>query len=306
MGRTIYPSTLENIGNVAQEYIIDKPVYFQFVPQMDWSAGDYGDDGSCFWSFHGDAREYINDNSEFGAVIFFTDPDDIVNSGYARAIIFRPYYSDWFMIFNGYGMQTSNITAAIASFLGCQHKFRHSFHFDEDPGSTLYVNNGGRVSVLWKEGEYQSRRFPSNWETELRESPMCSHCGDEVVDYDGEICWRCDEYTFVCADCGDRESYDDSVVVDGEQYCNYCARRQNYVECNGCSENVTTWTTANDTDRNYCNYCAERHIHTCEECGEHVENETNGNCASCAERIAEEERDEADRDSADGEYAGVG
>ncbi len=41
---------LQAIGNLAEEYSTEpKEYYWDVAKSIDWDAGDFGDDGSCFW-----------------------------------------------------------------------------------------------------------------------------------------------------------------------------------------------------------------------------------------------------------------
>lgn len=148
---------------------------FDFTRQIDWDAGDFGENGACFWSTNAAAKDMLMDDPHFYAMRFY-DPDAEsdraygTNRGIGRAwIIQRPMpHRDapadvlYPYIFNGYWYAAGSSDAnhdrgkdhdctrlaakVLAAHLDAEAHLVTAANYG-DTSSTLYIN-AGRAYVI--------------------------------------------------------------------------------------------------------------------------------------------------------------
>ena len=165
-----------------------KDYTFRFTTD-DWKSGEFGDEGSCYWTCRKYCRPWIRKMGG-GAVQFFEK-----DKGYARAWLL-PCENNW-ILFNGYGLDTLVIARIIATYKGIDYKHVNFYNLDSYDGD-LYINGNGRGYVLGSTEEstidmnlkisdfLQKCKKCSTWsENEYCEDcynsmPRC-HCGNLVT-----------------------------------------------------------------------------------------------------------------------------
>ncbi len=125
---------IQEIGNIARSHSSDAMSYdFEFVARIDWEAGAFGDDGSCWWGEYEEARSLLIDNGG-RAVRFYRD-----GAGIGRAWM-APYNETLYILFNGYGFvgdSTLVIARIVAEFLGLSYKRIEL----ENHNGLMFINN---------------------------------------------------------------------------------------------------------------------------------------------------------------------
>lgn len=139
--------TIAEIGNIVRKDLVkSKTYYIDFVDTFDWKAGQFADSGSCFWDGRSAIKRSMEKDGKFMAIRFFkevkADPyiklkpevdhskgrfyvqDYSYFTGIARAWIYRttvPYRNkehEVFVVFNGYGIPTKQISSILSHFTG--------------------------------------------------------------------------------------------------------------------------------------------------------------------------------------------
>lgn len=225
------------IGNIAKKHVTTGLTYqYDFVDEIDWQSGDFGDSGSCYWGSNSSAIDILQDNGCY-AIRFF----DENGKGMARAWI-APW-DDGYVVFNGYGFP-SNATVTAAKVLA-QHLGNWDYRkvYLTNRGNTsgvLYINSGNGYLVT--------------------ETPSAAQTVDLGFD---EPC------EYFCEDCNECLNADDIYITpDGETYCSECFY-EHADSCYNCSETfyLDDLYYGSD-DHRYCERCFERYFNVCEDCSE--------------------------------------
>jgi hypothetical protein len=191
---------------------------------MDWKAGDYGDDGSCFWGGRSDARRCLNGRSSFRALCFETGAGE----GKGRVLtITRHGYT---VLFNAYGIELVTAARVLAHAFGATYSKVRLENNDSDSG-LIYINSGtgyvvhpfdkapaARIDLEISTSDY-------GWCDDCNEEDCscereCSNCGSSEC---GE-CDTCNETSCECCCCAHCESNNWCSRCDR---CDDCGRRRN-------------------------------------------------------------------------------
>jgi len=229
---------LGRIGQMMNEHTNSHNQYLlDFTKDFGWSAGDFGDDGSCFWSCHSGAKDSILDGGGF-AVRFYDedgDGDGIEGTGRAWIIPMGGYH----VIFNGTGLETSDVARIVAHHWG--QSYRRISLTNQGTWDGLVYINGGVGFVVGPESVVN---------------------GMNSADLDLDIGLQCD-----CCDCSINE--DDSYGVDTETLCEECFHNT-YTHCQDCGEtclndDITEVDVQNGCEY-LCEYCRDKDYTLCEDC----------------------------------------
>lgn len=249
-------SFIAELGNIARAHTEDNLSYdIEFVNEFNWNAGDFGDNGSCFWGSNARAREVMaNENSL--AVRFYDGNGN--GNGIARAWV-APIGDGLYIVFNGYGFTTSptmTIARVVALHLNTAYKKIDLLNHGHDSG-LIYINSGNGFIIGDTDKIDRYREYDLQWGVEN----VCYNCGDEIHgdghhDPDGDLycddcfydtfdyCERCNEVHYredmyyphdeilcedcfdhhytICDDCGDYVLHTDATAVDDGVYCENC------------------------------------------------------------------------------------
>lgn len=260
-------AVMAELGNIARRHSSMQESYsFEFVNSFDWVDGDFGDEGSCLWSYNAGGRMMIEQNGGW-AIRFYTTEDE----GFARAWVVN-VETDLYVVFNGYGLTTLQITRILAVFTG---KTYAKISVQNHRGSQLFINDGGQGYIV---GTQERIVSITSWVFEWTPISIytCYDCGDllEEDDYyvgaDGEhYCEHCYYERFdSCSCCGESHYRDDLTYVEstGEDVCNWCLDRR-YTVCNQCDEYFRKADVVKVGKRQYCRNC----LHDLNVEGENVE-----------------------------------
>jgi hypothetical protein len=248
---------IEAIGNLARDHSTEAiTYYFEFVDQIDWQAGDFGDHSSCYWGEFIGARYMVENNA--WAVCFY----DSLDIGFGRAW-FAKISDDQYIVFNGFGFNgnaTLVIVRMLAAWLNLSYKYI-ALKNHGSTGSALWID-GGIGYVIGKKADIASiDRFDLGWEEIWVKS--CNGCGDEVDDDDAYFdpdgypyCSHCFyNHCDYCSECSEVHYHNDLTWVTGDAVCEECLS-EHYSYCDGCQEYLRdTETEYDETDKAY--YCEE-------------------------------------------------
>lgn len=266
----------------ATRYSID------FTRDFNWRAGDFGDGGSCYWGCRAAARTAL---AQAGAFAIRTWDE---STGSGRAWIVRE--GDFFVVFNGYGPETSQFALILAHHLGLSYR-KVSLTNNGEDGGLIWIN-GATGYVVGAEDRINGM---SQWDLSIDcEFDLCAYCnsptnGNPIVTVGGDhICEHCycDEY-FTCSHCGEIHRFDDCTSIGDNCVCEDCLRTH-YTLCGGCDEywSDSEVTATRDGDR--CPGCMDYYVE-CAGCGDYVHcndvvDDSDGDpvCPDCLKRYYDE------------------
>lgn len=248
---------IAEIGNIARRHSESNEVYeFEFVNRIDWEAGDFGDDYSCYWGDNSGARIMLQDNG--GMAMLFYNED---GTGLGRAWLVE-IDSNLFVIFNGYGIKgdpTLQIARVFAAFMGLSYR---SIRLSNRYGYTLYINGNigyviGEPSVIAATTSYDFR-----WDDVVQFH--CANCGQPLLEGenfyapdDNDYCEDCYYHLFEsCDHCGEVCDRDDVQYVDSvqESVCKWCLQRD-FDTCYECGEYFKVESLHEHEDEQFCWQC---------------------------------------------------
>lgn len=291
------------IGNIATEHTLEaREFLFDFDRSLDWSAGDFGDTGSCFWtqkpwsmpmlSYFGglslrlyQQRTPLDQPAGVGRCLIVPWSS---KSGYVKTADF-PTKTDALMVFNGYGafakqygkagsgqrygnMQVLDYARLLALYLGVSYE-RVILTVNGSDSSPLYINNGGYCVMVgpteivspWKPGGKIGSKLYKNL----------------------KIVWPKDEieqFMARCSNCENNVSMVERSIPgyrhgkrgsDGHIYCDKCYGEV-FVHCLACgvemhnrNASVISTTVIGARGRIYlCNEHYKTHAFECPQCGD--------------------------------------
>lgn len=227
------PSFLQKIGELARVHSGEATHYkFRFVDEFNWTPGDYGDSGSCYWGSNSEALNVLTDNA--ARAVLFEEPIR------ARAWVAENLpENDLIIVFNGYGFSgdsTLSIARILAHWKGVSYKRIELRNHNVDNG-TLWINAGRGYIVGPAESLERWAEFDFQW----GEPRSCENCGCGVNDgYWGvDECLYCEDCYYEifdsCEWCSETYYHDDMYWVGDSRFCNHCFERQCFV-CYRCGE----------------------------------------------------------------------
>jgi hypothetical protein len=316
-------SLISKIGQIAESHMTKmQHLYFDFTDRFDWSAGDFGDTGSCYWGENNAAREVMQDN-QCTAVRFYHMPqrshtDDLVyaNLGYARAWIFNDLPFEGMIIFNAYNMPLIKVTRVLASLFNWDYK-RISLYNEGNVSGLVWLNNnespnhdndpikdhipGGKAYIL---GKTEDIKGITEWDMEMDTAGArgvdCYGCEnhynedrmiyvERASEYYCDDCY-CERFT-TCEDCNTIEYDEDSYYIErvGYSVCSSCFT--DYSACEDCHEHVYNEDLYNTPDGRVCQGCIDSYTQ-CEDCNDYFKDtilteDDYTLCDSCAARCKE-------------------
>ena len=263
------PDQLTTIGNLGAQHCPKTEMYeFDFVDRIDWEAGDFGDDDSCYWLCHTSAKEMITDNGG-GAVRFF-DPG--TTEGIARAWIV-PRENGCILVFNGYGLETLPITRILATHFGHAYYRQVSLRNNNEYKGALWINGGKGYLIGPQEVVTSIDAIDLGWDSP--DDCVCEHCGeciDEDDHYyspnDNDYCETCyGDRVFYCDACSEDCWLDDARTDPSEDLiCESCyAHSVRY--CEHCENDIWESDAKEGPDGNtICDSCYDNKVVECAYC----------------------------------------
>jgi len=305
------PEFIAFVGSRLNDLAIKPNTYhYDFTNEFDWSDGQFGHSGSCW--FHDDgpygaSLPTFQNNGGWAIRFYSKDANgypDKYDHGIARTWV-KPE-ADSLLCFNTYGNEISDVFTVLkhtmskygAGEVKLTRKIRLANELDD---SIPYINGGSGFAVsdskAWDERDFHE--FSMDVEEVVRE---CDNCGcrirGDVYHCEGDtLCSRCIFNDCVSCDRCDEYFYTHNlthVQDSNSDYCTRCLNRVSVVQCRDCAEYFAEgYTIADDTGNVYCYSCECDHLSRCNECGDNVEDseEIHGRayCRDCAQEIEEEE-----------------
>ena len=155
-----------------------------------WDAGSFHDEGSCFWTCHIRAREYMEINEEFFGFRFH-GPEDVMSEGTGRC--WGMITGESVILWNAYSGhdRLMDFARAMQSILGEEYSCKRiNVHDAEYVSGAFYINGGGlhceeeskfSAVVVTKDCATFPERF--DFETGLgdgeEDEDICQDCGYE-------------------------------------------------------------------------------------------------------------------------------
>lgn len=216
---------VSEIGNITKEHILPPAKrLLDFDNKLNWSAGDFGDGGSCFWTCHKPARGILREN---GVLAIRLHDED---GGYARAWVYKIDQDTW-LLFNAYGVTTHVMANVFATFLSDETDKSWEYNgvslsVNDDTTGLIYINACPQVV-------YVKDTSPTDYvslEWDIGDYILCYHCeayveaGTENRYRGSSYCDACfDEAAVRCSGCGNLiDSSGEEYDYEGETLCCYC------------------------------------------------------------------------------------
>jgi hypothetical protein len=311
---------LTEIGNIAADSANALTTYnFDFVDDIDWNSGAFGDAGSCWWGVYHKARKTLTDAGGL-AIRFFREFEG--DDGYGRAWI-APF-EDKYVVFNGYGFPGDS-TRIISRMLADHFGFSYQKVEISNHNSLLYLNNDSGYLI----GPHDVVKDYALVSLKIGPKRIsCANCGDTMHDGDQmttpdgqEMCQRCfDRRWGRCNGCinqGVSRLFDRQTLVQdssGNYYCPDCA--PNYgVRCEHCNRFHAKDQSFVHDGKLYCPSCRDHNFYRCADCETYVPQRdfhvmrdparpfrTRYVCSSCFTIHIKEQEQENNHDSDDTEF----
>ena len=236
------------LGSLISNHINKNDTYIlEYTHNLDWKAGDFGDDKSCFWTGHQTARRSLK-NGNAWAVRFYenmislndcyscsTDVEFSLGStisrlkGFARAWICHT--NKGYVVFNGYGLETSDIARIVA------HQLNLSYQ------QINLTNRGETQELIYINGNSNGK---GNGFLIGHESVISNQ---NTVDLDLE------DYRSVCPKCKTFINRDAKCYFERQIYCQ-CCFQEYFKMCKCCF----TYHKKEDIQNQMCKSCRQRYF----------------------------------------------
>lgn len=277
--------TISNFGELLRRQVQkDSTHYIDLTTTFDWQSGDFGDEGSCFWTYNEGAKQMIYDAGGF-AIREFTD--DTYTIGIARCWCIPE--GNVYYIFNCYpkSMRLESFAAMLVKLTGFKSRPVEVCNWGSTSG-TLYLNSGNGIAIYPEDEEPDDFH---DFKLEDISRVACYNCGDYIDNdeafghNDHDYCECCyNELFSTCENCGEVFDHDDVYCMTDSKgyehwYCEYCGERKGFHQCASCNEWEQNCT---DIGVEYlCSDCLESDTVCCDECGELLD--ITGDIASLAD-----------------------
>ena len=261
-----------------------------------WDSGDFGDSGSCFWTCNSGARTMLEEDGAW-AIRFYKnklsiEPNNISNhlEGFARAWICRR--NNYYVVFNGYGLETVCIARIMANGLNLSYR-KITLNNNDELHGLLYINGYGYAI-----GYESDIHGLSQVDLEIDDNAiLCCECEERFDENDAyyhnnqTYCQDCFSENFsYCDNCDEYYPNDQFEQICGRYICDDC-RDSNYSLCEKCGEYADNDQIVCINDEEICQDCKDEYYESCKECGEYVLNkDLNANelCDECQEKLDED------------------
>jgi hypothetical protein len=227
------------LGSIIGEHT-HRSMMVDFTDSLDWLDGDFGDDGSCYFSENG-CRNWLPEKlMEHG--VYAIRSYDRNGGGNGRALIV-PWENDSCVIINAYGHPLASFARIVAQLCGLTYrKVRVRNHGDQC--GDFYLNQGVGYVIASDVERYNDD-------------------GTSIIDFGLQCAKHC------CCNCKASLSEDDAIDIDGDTYCSECC---NY--CDDCEEHFVGDTClvhdSRGRSRQVCESCRDADYHQCPCCDKYI------------------------------------
>lgn len=290
---------ISQVGNIFSKHSSGGGKHFlDFTKKINWTDGDFGDGGSCFWGCRSGAKDLLMDNGAYAVRLYRQNAYyDSKFDGIGRAFLLpHPDNSNVYVLFNAYGPLTYTTLARLIAYRhGLSYFAPANVSNNDTCEGVLYINSGrgallGTVEDIAEvtgDDSYPSVDFGID-ESDYDERNPCSDCGDNVhpdeaySSPDGDtLCGYCFERNyFCCHHCNETYALEDSQEWRRRLWCNHCLEREGVVRCDCCDKLSDDNRDVNG--ETICSSCFEDNYCFCEHCSDLVHNdevtECDGDC----------------------------
>ena len=278
LGANVNSDLSARLGSLIASWTSGDGLYhFDFTTEIDWSVGDFGDHGSCFWSDRSVARAALMNDAGFRAMRFYAPnaeevPGRTYGTGYGvgRAwILLRSIgqrgTDEYPFVFNGYwyaagdrAMNHDQTEESDATWMAAKVLAAHIGE-DAEPTRVRAINgqswdgklyiNAGRAVMVAPPGIAETLTQPINFRVAIN-VPTCSACRRGFRNGIG-----------VYSDPRPGHEYEEA------RYCAECFNRY-FPTCPDCGTRVYQYDMLRTpTGRTVCHACYSKLYYTCGTCG---------------------------------------
>ena len=282
----ITSAAIAQIGERAKRFILEYDETFAFDITSDlhsWTAGDFGDEGSCFWGERENARASMEDANAVAFRLWkryagWEDDDPSTHKYLSEARMWMIPHEYGLLCFNaysnGWGRDLERLCLLASSVLGLKtFPIRLNNHGTRD--GLIYINSYENIILANKEPPESS--FDLDLDDSSYYEDHCINCGQGITEgyiyyspEDESLCESCfDEACTSCHSCGASIWQEDSTVYNGSDYCPSCANFY-LTSCDECDKTIlqSDATDVDDGNKTMCEECTIDIAHWCEDCGE--------------------------------------
>ncbi len=270
---------VSEVGSIASRNVEQcRKFIYDVTSCFNWKAGDFGDDGSCFWGTNKQAKDMLSD-AHFLALRFYHA--ERPTEGIARCWIGWEPDTKTPVLFNGYGMELIRQVRVLATSMGVMYR-KVLLQNNGSCGGMLYINGGNGFAL--GDTEVTSVDFDLS-DPEKESTYECVHCGDALDEDDtffvDDTCYCSDCHSELytdCSHCGQTMARDDVYSPDCADNASYCSRCHDrlFGTCSCCDETGWMDDMAEVEDRFICSCCFESHYEKCDNCGKVVKKDDDG------------------------------
>ena len=320
--KKISSAFMAEIGNIARAHTIKEDIFiFDITQQLDWNAGDFGDDGSCYFGGeYNHSRVGLIDAEQY-ALRLFRNKEEKVKISHVRAIPNRTWLCRSKSINVSYDKSTRKCSCLYCRAAHTSIQFDLDKHgkilWKEDVityrtyplgagyGRAWLVEQDNNLITFNAYGQYQlmqiSRILSTIMGKSYRKTAVDHHGGGLYLNGDGCVIGTDTQdlkhitLTFpvyvtepmcTCSMCGEEMPEDDALWFIDALMCVDCYN-DNVSNCGHCEEAVWNNDTYNVGYETYCQTCYT---------------DQTGECAECHEQFINDELHEIDK--LDGWYCG--
>jgi hypothetical protein len=285
-------SEIATIGNIADQYSYQKNDYqIDFTTKFSWRSGDFGDEGSCFWSGRKLARTMLEEHGAWAMRLWQNE------RGMGRCWLIPPLTSlelDAYVVFNGYSAAKNNGThnnletrnyADILSVLLAESNTdvrvqEINLYNNRYNTGLLYINSGNAYAVGSNLSSY-TETYDLRWPDACYTCTKCSNIiywsdSSESVRMVGDriLCRSCYNESYVkCASCRNEYHKTDLIVITSTNFDDFhiCAEcNRVYTYCYNCNHRELRGAVVIKGEHTYCSYCARNYIKSCGICAAEI------------------------------------
>lgn len=243
-------SEISEIGNIASKYIFRRSIFYvDFTNRFSWSAGDFGDEGSCFFGngFRRHALDMIQENG--GQAMRFYRGSKKRDGGFGRVWLVptpsknknSPPNKNSKTLFNAYGIGLLPATRIYATLVDLSYQQVSITNLHNADG-TLWINGGGGF-VVGASSQIDTLHKNENIELDFRTWAECHYCNEghplvqlKQIPRWGNACPHCIENKFnKCSQCHYLYPKTTLYYIDNRFLCSSC-RHELYYQCHICAK----------------------------------------------------------------------
>lgn len=252
-------SVVEKVGVIASDnrQKSSEKYVFQFTDTLVWERGDFGDDGSCWFSNCSMARPYLRGAD--GVAVQFFDPD--TDAPMARCWLVPAFpLKDTFVIFNGYGngafrgQPLNTMSTVLAAYFNLSKIRGHVHNGNVNTKSVFYLNGDSYIFASAK--TMQLINPETMYNLNIEKVFTCHNCGVKILD--ATEAHRDNNYIAYCENCKEHKN---TVAIE----------KSTKLRCSNCHKVVDNEDElTNDPDGDdLCEECFGNMWQTCEHCDEY-------------------------------------